>query len=264
MDHLPSSYACKAEMTRLKARVTILEKQLAQMQPKRSPEMARPKGKRRLSETIASDPGPSRTKVVKRSETTKAELLTCPAEAKDDRKFDRRYLTERGPPLNRRAFSKAYLQWTLDDMDPRVTAFRYRHRRANNCPIQNNCQHWHIVDGTEPHEEGDIYIILLCMDIESVEEGECGCALGAEASCGLPQLYHSEGINMFDDEEPRANRITIQPCRIFNALMPDFSAIWDEGYTVLHCLILDYGKTEEEDGDEWKWMDQFGRLLSRT
>ncbi|KAF4444309.1 hypothetical protein FACUT_752 [Fusarium acutatum] len=193
---------------------------------------------------------PARKKVVKRSETevqvSKADLLTHPSKAKDAPKFDRRYLTGRGSPLTRRAFSKAYLQWTLDDMDSRITAFRYRHRLATFCPILNYCQHWHIVDDTETQEEGDIYILLLCIDTESVEEGDSRC----------------EGINMFDDEEPLANRITIQSCHIFNDLFPCFDDIWDEGYTVLHCLVLDYGKTVEEDGDEWKWMDQFGRLLS--
>ncbi|KAF5253927.1 hypothetical protein FANTH_1252 [Fusarium anthophilum] len=248
MDRNRPSCSCEVEVTRLAVRVAILGKRLAQIQPTRSLDVVGPKAQRRLPETTATVARvPSRTKAAKRSETTKAELLTCPPEAKDDRKFDRRYLTGRGPPITRRAFSKAYLQWTLDDMDPRVTAFRYRHRRATNCSTQNSCQHWRIVDGTEPHEEGNIYVILFCIDTESVEEGDSCC----------------EGINMFDDEEPRANRITLQPCRIFSALMPDFSAIWDEGYTVLHCLILDYGKTEEEDGDEWKWMDQFGRLLSR-
>ncbi|KAF5989527.1 integral membrane protein PTH11 [Fusarium bulbicola] len=249
MDRNRPSYSCEVEVAHLAARVAILEKQLAQIQPTRSSDTVGPKAKIRLPEATAStDPGPSlRIKAAKRSKTTKAELLTCPPEAKDDRKFDRRYLTGRGPPITRRAFSKAYLQWTLDDMDLRVTALRYRHRRATNCPTQNSCQHWNIVDGTEPLEEGDIYVILLCIDTESVEEGDSCC----------------KGINMFDGEEPRANRITLQPCRIFNALMPDFSAIWDKGYTVLHCLLLDYRKTEEEDGDEWKWMGQFGRLLSR-
>ncbi|KAF5591505.1 uncharacterized protein FSUBG_10431 [Fusarium subglutinans] len=248
MDRNRPSCSCEVEVTRLAARVAVLEKQLAQIQPTRSSDTVGPKEKRRLPETtVTAARVPSRMKAAKRSETTKAELLTCPPEAKDDRKFDRRYLTGRGPPITRRAFSKAYLQWTLDDMDPRVTALRYRHRRATNYSTQISCQHWHIVDGTEPHEEGDIYVILFCIDTESVDEGD----------------IHCEGINMFDDEEPRANRITLQPCRIFNALMPDFSAIWDEGYTVLHCLILDYGNIQEEDGDEWKWMDQFGRLLSR-
>ncbi|KAF5530662.1 hypothetical protein FPHYL_14048 [Fusarium phyllophilum] len=250
MNPLPSSCTCEAEVVRLKARVTILEKQLAQiLQTKRSPDTVPLEKKRNLPEAAtSSEAAPSRKKVVKQSDTeeriSKAELLTCPSQAP---KFDRRYLTGRRPPLTHRSFSKAYLQWTLDDMDSRVTAFRLRHRLANYCPIRNYCQHWHIVDGTEPHKEGDIYILLLCIDTESVEEGDSGC----------------EGINMFDDEEPLANRITIQSCRIFCDLFPCFSAIWDEGYTVLHCLVLDYGKTVEEDGDEWKWMDQFGRLISR-
>ncbi|KAF5586808.1 hypothetical protein FPANT_7101 [Fusarium pseudoanthophilum] len=243
MNRLPSRCTCETEVTRLKARVTILEKQLSQIQTTRTSALEK---KRNLPEAAMA---PARKKVVKRPETeeviTKAELLTCPPKAS---KLDRRYLTGRRPPFTRhRAFSKAYLQWTLDDMDPRVTAFRLRHRKADCCPIKTYCQHWEIVDGTEPHHEGDIYVLLLCIDNESVEEGDIGC----------------EGINMFDEEEPHANRITVQPCRIFCDLFPDFGAIWDQGYAVLHCLVLDYGKTVEEDGDEWKWLDQFGRLISR-
>ncbi|KAF5591865.1 hypothetical protein FPCIR_5933 [Fusarium pseudocircinatum] len=251
MNRLPCTCTCQAEVTRLKARVTILERQLAQIQTKRLSDTVLLEKKRNLPEAAtSSNTAPARKKVAKRSETeeliTKAELLTCPSEASS--KFDRRYLTGRRPPLSpHRAFSKAYLQWTLDDMDPRVTAFRLRHRDANFCTIKTYCQHWHIVDGTEPHEEGDIYVLLLCIDTESVEEGDSGC----------------KGINMFDEEEPLANRITIQPSRIFCDLFPDFGAIWDKGYAVLHCLVLDYGKTVEEDGDEWKWMDQSGRLISR-
>ncbi|KAG5759541.1 hypothetical protein H9Q72_012341 [Fusarium xylarioides] len=210
------------------------------------------KKRNRPEATTSSDAAPARKKIVKRSETedliSKAELLTYPSADKDKPKFDRRYLTGRGPPLTDRAFSKAYLQWTLDDMDSRVTPFRLRHRRANYCPIRNSCRHWEIVDGTEPHKEGDIYVLLLCIDNESVEEGDSGC----------------EGINMFDDEEPLANRITTQSCRIFCDLFPCFDDFWHgDGYTVLHCLVLDYGKMVEKDGDEWKWMDQFGRLISR-
>ncbi|RBR16198.1 hypothetical protein FVER53590_25699 [Fusarium verticillioides] len=233
-------------MALLKARVTILEEKLAQIQTTRSSDTVLPAKKENLQEAATAL---ARKKVVKRPETeeliTKAELLTCPSE---DSKFDRRYLTGRRPPHTpHRAFSKAYLQWTLDDMDSRVTAFRLRHRNADFCPIRTYCQHWEIVDGTEPHEKEDIYVLLLCIDDQSVEEGDSGC----------------EGINMFDEEEPVANRITVQPCRIFCDLFPDFGAIWDQGYAVLHCLVLDYGKTVEEDGDEWKWLDQFGRLISR-
>lgn len=90
-------------------------------------------------------------------------------------------------------------------------------------------------------------MLLFCLDTESAREGDSGC----------------EGINMFDDEKPLTNRITLQPCRIFNALKPDFGAIENEGYVVLCCLVLDYGKTMEEDDDQWKWMDQHGRLISR-
>nr|RBQ85479.1 hypothetical protein FVER53263_20286 [Fusarium verticillioides] len=246
MNRLPSSCTCDAEMALLKARVTILEEKLAQIQTTRSSDTVLPAKKENLQEAATAL---ARKKVVKRPETeeliTKAELLTCPSEAS---KFDRRYLTGRRPPHTpHRAFSKAYLQWTLDDMDSRVTAFRLRHRNADFCPIRTYCQHWEIVDGTEPHEKEDIYVLLLCIDDQSVEEGDSGC----------------EGINMFDEEEPVANRITVQPCRIFCDLFPDFGAIWDQGYAVLHCLVLDYGKTVEEDGDEWKWLDQFGRLISR-
>ncbi|KAF5694838.1 hypothetical protein FDENT_966 [Fusarium denticulatum] len=250
MNRLPSGFTCDAEMAQLKARVTILEKQLTKVQTTRSSDTVLLEKKRYLLEaTTSSGAVPARKKVVKRSKAekliSKGELLTCPSEAS---KFDRRYLTGRRPPLTpHRPFSKAYLQWTMDDMDPRVTAFRLRHRRANFCTIQTYCQHWEIVDGTETHEEGDIYVLLLCIDTASAEVGDSGC----------------EGINMFDEEEPLANRITIQSCRIFRDLFPCFNAIWDEGYAVLHCLVLDYGKTVEEDGDEWKWMDQFGRLISR-
>ncbi|PNP84998.1 hypothetical protein FNYG_01695 [Fusarium nygamai] len=250
MDRRLSSCTCKVEVTQLTARVNFLEKQFAQLQSTRSSDTVTLEKKRNLPEAATSSgAAPARKNVVKRSETeeliSKAEHLTCPSEAS---KFDRRYLTGRRPPLTpHRAFSKAYLQWTLDDMEPRVTAFRLRHRRANFCTIRTYCQHWEIVDGTEAHEEGDIYVLLLCIDTESVEEGDSGC----------------EGINMFDEEEPLANRITIQPCRIFCDLFPGFGAIWDEGYAVLHCLVLDYGKTVEDDGDEWKWMDQSGRLISR-
>lgn len=246
MNRLPSSCTCDAEMALLKARVTILEEKLAQIQTTRSSDTVLPAKKENLQEAATAL---ARKKVVKRPETeeliTKAKLLTCPSEAS---KFDRRYLTGRRPPHTpHRAFSKAYLQWTLDDMDSRVTAFRLRHRNADFCPIRTYCQHWEIVDGTEPHEKEDIYVLLLCIDDQSVEEGDSGC----------------EGINMFDEEEPVGNRITVQPCRIFCDLFPDFGAIWDQGYAVLHCLVLDYGKTVEEDGDEWKWLDQFGRLISR-
>ncbi|KAF5704126.1 hypothetical protein FMUND_12668 [Fusarium mundagurra] len=209
------------------------------------------KKRNRPEAATSSNAAPARKRVVKRSENedliSKAELLACPPEAIDEPKFDRRYLTGIGPPLTHRAFSKAYLQRTLDDMDSRVTAIRLRHRRANYCPIRNYCRHWQIVDGTEPHMEGDIYVLLLCIDNKSVEEGDSGC----------------KGINMFDDEEPPANRITIESCRIFCDLFPCFADLWDDGYTVLHCLVLDYGKTVEEDVDEWKWMDQYGRLISR-
>ncbi|CZR49090.1 uncharacterized protein FPRO_12527 [Fusarium proliferatum ET1] len=252
MNRLHPSCNCEAELTRLKERVTLLEKQLADILPQKSSDKVAPKKKRKLNEaTISTDAEPPKKKAPKRSETgvlaSKASLLTCMSEARDDPKLDRRYLTQRGPPITKRAFSKAYLEWTLDDMDPRVTPFRYRHRKANECPAQESCKHWHIVDGIECHKEGDIYMLLNCLDTESVEEGDSGC----------------EGINMFDDEEPRANRITLHPCRIFNSLKPDFSAIEDESNVVLHCLVLDYGKTVEEDGDHWKWMDQYGRLISR-
>ncbi|KAF4949934.1 hypothetical protein FGADI_8535 [Fusarium gaditjirri] len=253
MDPLPPSCACEAEVTRLKARVTILERQLARFQTEGSSDKVPSKRKKTLTEaTTASDAGHPRKKTIKRSETgvlaSKASLLTCTAAARNNGPmFDRRYLTVTMPPPARRDFSRAYLLYTQDDMDPRVTEFRLRHRHANECPIRQHCRHWHIVDGSERHQEGDIYILLYCLDIESAREGYSEC----------------EGINMYDSEEPLADRITLQPCRIFAALKPDFSPVEDEGYVVLRCLVLDYGKTVEEDADEWKWMDQHGRLISR-
>ncbi|KAH7232303.1 uncharacterized protein BKA55DRAFT_695721 [Fusarium redolens] len=253
MDRLPRSSARDEELARLEARDTFLETQVAQIQAALSLDTALSKGKRTLPQTATPlDAAPPRKKRANRSETqlqtSKASLLTCPVEAKEKGpNFDRRYNSERGPAPCTRAFSMSYLQYTRDDLDLRVTEFKLRHRNATECPVQQRCKHWHIVDGTEWHEEGDIYLLLYCLDIESATQGDTGC----------------EGIRMFDDEEPLTNRITLQSCRIFNALKPDFSVVEDAGYVVLQFLVLDYGKTEEEDDSEWKWMDQFGRLLSK-
>ncbi|KAF4970026.1 hypothetical protein FSARC_2843 [Fusarium sarcochroum] len=114
-----------------------------------------------------------------------------------------------------------------------------QHDRAGDCPVQKTCSHWKCVwDGQPKQEEGVAELQVLCIPDRFADDAIS---------------YYKGTPMLFDDDI----NITCKPCRLFNALKPDFSGFRDlEGY-----LVVAWRLVEEEMSDE-KWMDQYGRLVA--
>ncbi|KAG4282010.1 hypothetical protein FPRO06_10913 [Fusarium proliferatum] len=156
----------------------------------------------------------------------------------------------RPKPPGSSCFSNEIVQWAYtrieDDEGVEYPLLTLRHHKASKCIAGKACEtgHWELIyDGVTTRVKGCIDLQLACMRTKHVEREMSSCKSG----------------DFHDDED----RITIPPCKLFNALLPDFSSVTRAGYQVVIFRLVE--SWEDENFKRWAvdgvWIDSHGRVI---
>ncbi|KLO78928.1 Uncharacterized protein LW93_4250 [Fusarium fujikuroi] len=157
----------------------------------------------------------------------------------------------RPKPRGSSCFSNEIVQWASalieecgDDEGVEYPLLTLRHHKASKCIAGEACGtgHWELIyDGLTTRVKGCIDLQLVCMRTKHVEREMSSC--------------RSDDFHDYED------RITIPPCKLFNALLPEFSSVARAGYQVVIFRLVESCEDESVLPANAPWMDSHGRLL---